>query len=314
MLKHIDKKQLRVGMFVEAFEGSCSDNRLKEYRFLLKCREELNILRNSNVKGIFINISKGLDVLENKNKNDNISSVSIEAIKRKSRLKQRTLVAKKVSLAAALLKAFFDDVNTGAAIRVELIEPVIDEVARSMAVDPEIFINITRLKTKDRATFLHCLAVSGLMIRFAQHLKLDPATVSALGMSGLLHDIGKIGMPTRILTKEGPLTDEEIQVIRRHPLLGYDILLRGGGLPDIVLDVCLHHHERPDGKGYPYGIKDEQISLYAKMAAICDVYDALTSVRPYKKSWTPSEATSWMLDAKGVFDRDLLHQFITHVV
>jgi putative nucleotidyltransferase with HDIG domain len=172
---------------------------------------------------------------------------------------------------------------------------------------------MTRMKTKDEATFLHSLAVSALMIRLARHLKIDKFLVPVLGMGGLLHDIGKIGTPIEILTKTGALTDAEMEIIRLHPERGHHMLSRGKGMPEIVLDVCLHHHERLDGKGYPSGLRDGEISLYARMAAICDVYDALTA-RPYKKPWTASEAISWMLDTKGLFDRDVLREFIDGVI
>ncbi|MGV1777140.1 HD-GYP domain-containing protein [Agrobacterium fabrum] len=316
MLKRIGKDQLRVGMFIEAIEGSWLNAPLSGRRYTLECEEEAARLKSSNLYGVFINTSKGLDVTPAV-----VEQHEIDALRQAAKTpygssgrKVRILTADKIKQTSGLLKSIFDDVSAGAAVTVETVSPVIEEITQSLDVDPFVLINMTRMKTKDEATFLHSLAVSALMIRLARHLKIDKFLVPVLGMSGLLHDIGKIGTPIEILTKSGALTDAEMEVIRRHPELGHRMLSRGKGMPEIVLDVCLHHHERPDGKGYPIGLRNGEISLYSRMAAICDVYDALTSARPYKKPWTASEAVSWMLDTQGAFDRGLLREFIDGVI
>ncbi|WP_092735102.1 HD-GYP domain-containing protein [Agrobacterium fabrum] len=316
MLKRIGKDQLRVGMFIEAIEGSWLNAPLSGRRYTLECEEEAARLKSSNLYGVFINTSKGLDVTPAV-----VEQHEIDALRQAAKTpygssgrKVRIWTADKIKRTSGLLKSIFDDVSAGAAVTVETVSPVIEEITQSLDVDPFVLINMTRMKTKDEATFLHSLAVSALMIRLAWHLKIDKFLVPVLGMSGLLHDIGKIGTPIKILTKSGALTDAEMEVIRRHPELGHRMLSRGKGMPEIVLDVCLHHHERLDGKGYPIGLRDGEISLYTRMAAICDVYDALTSARPYKKPWTASEAISWMLDTKGVFDRAVLREFIDGVI
>ncbi|MBZ5763764.1 HD-GYP domain-containing protein [Rhizobium sp. VS19-DR104.2] len=316
MLKRICKDQLRIGMFIEALEGSWLDTPFAGRRYTLECEEDAACLRNSNVCGVFINTSKGLDVLPavaGRSKPDGPGR-AVKTSSASSGRKIRILTADKIKRTSVLLKSIFDDVSAGAGVTVEMVSPVIEEITQSLDINPSILINMTRMKTKDEVTFLHSLSVSALMIRLARHLKLDAPLVPILGMSGLLHDIGKIGMPIEILTRAGVLTDAEMALIRRHPALGHRMLSRGKGMPDVVLDVALHHHERLDGKGYPMGLLDGQISLYARMAAICDVYDALTSTRPYKRPWTPSEATSWMLDTKGAFDRPLLREFIDGVI
>lgn len=316
MLKRIGKDQLRVGMFIEAIEGSWLNAPFSGRRYTLECEEEAARLKSSDLYGVFINTSKGLDVTPAVAEQHEIDALC-QAAKTpygSSGRKVRILTAEKIKRTSGLLKSIFDDVSAGAAVTVETVSPVIEEITQSLDVDPSVLINMTRMKTKDEATFLHSLAVSALMIRLARRLKIDKFLVPVLGMSGLLHDIGKIGTPIDILTKAGALTDAEMELIRRHPELGHRMLSRGKGMPEIVLDVCLHHHERPDGKGYPIGLRSGEISLYSRMAAICDVYDALTSARPYKKPWTASEAVSWMLDTKGAFDRGLLREFIDGVI
>jgi HD-GYP domain-containing protein (c-di-GMP phosphodiesterase class II) len=310
MLKRINRDQLRVGMFVEAFEGPSFDSRLQSRRFLLQSSSELIDLKQSSASGICINLSKGVDV----HAEGAGSDTNANKAKNPVATRQHALIGQRIRASSVLLKSIFSDIAAGTDVTVEMVAPVVEEVTEALAIDPKIFISMTRLKTRDQATFLHCLAVSALMIRFATVLRRDAHTVSVLGISGLLHDLGKIGMPLDILTKAGPLTDEEMQHVRRHPLIGFEIMSRIGGMPDVVLDVCLHHHERLDGKGYPFGLVDEQIGLYARMAAICDVYDALTSIRPYKRPWSSREAVSWMLETNGIFDPDLLNQFVENVV
>jgi len=116
-------------------------------------------------------------------------------------------------------------------------------------------------------------------------------------MAGLLHDLGKAAIPMAVLNKPGKLTDAEFTVVRSHPVEGYHMLKEGGGVEAAVLDACLHHHEKIDGTGYPDKLKGDKISLIARMAAICDVYDAVTSDRPYKRGWDPSESIRRMAEA-----------------
>ena len=109
-------------------------------------------------------------------------------------------------------------------------------------------------------------------------------------MAGLIHDLGKALMPKEILNKPGKLTDQEFLIIQSHPREGYKLLAQGTDIDPSVADVCLHHHEKFNGSGYPDGLKGDDISLFSRMGAVCDVYDAITSDRPYKAGWDPAES------------------------
>jgi len=114
-----------------------------------------------------------------------------------------------------------------------------------------------------------------------------------------------------VLNKPGKLTDEEFSVVRQHPVTGHRALLDSKSVGDIPLDVCLHHHEKVNGTGYPHGLKDERISLFAKMGAVCDVYDAITSNRPYKSGWHPADAVRKMAEwSSGHFDGRVFQAFV----
>jgi HD-GYP domain-containing protein (c-di-GMP phosphodiesterase class II) len=122
----------------------------------------------------------------------------------------------------------------------------------------------------------------------------------------MLHDIGKLLIPNEILTKPGKLTDQERLVIRNHPEAGYRLLKTYPDLPPVVLDICRLHHEALDGSGYPLGLKKKDLSTPVRLSTVCDVFEALTSVRPYKRPWTSTEALDWMFARPQFFDRKMV--------
>jgi hypothetical protein len=142
-------------------------------------------------------------------------------------------------------------------------------------------------------------------------LGFDEARRLEAALAGLLHDIGKAFVPARLLAKPGRLTDDELAVVRGHPRHGYQALVATPGICDAVRDVAHHHHERPDGRGYPDRLSGRRITLLARMGAVCDVYDAITSNRPYKDGWDPAAAmqamAQWARD--GQFDLEVMAAF-----
>jgi HD-GYP domain-containing protein (c-di-GMP phosphodiesterase class II) len=157
---------------------------------------------------------------------------------------------------------------------------------------------------------MHSVAVCALMIALARQLGFAEEPTRDAGMAGLLHDLGKAMIPNEILGKPGKLTDAEFDIIKTHPAEGHKLLLGGTGISDTVKDVCLHHHEKVDGSGYPKGLNGETMSTFAKMGAVCDVYDAITSNRPYKAGWDPAESIKRMAEWKGHFDPQVFQAFV----
>jgi HD-GYP domain-containing protein (c-di-GMP phosphodiesterase class II) len=150
-----------------------------------------------------------------------------------------------------------------------------------------------------------------MMVSLAKQLGLDEAQTRSAGIAGLMHDLGKASMPMEVLNKPGKLTDAEFAIIKTHPEEGHRMLLTGTKVDPMVLDVCWHHHEKIDGSGYPKGLKGDEISLFAKMGAVCDVYDAITSNRPYKSGWDPAESLRKMAEwANGHFDGKVFQAFV----
>ena len=153
--------------------------------------------------------------------------------------------------------------------------------------------------------------ITELWIDSVKGLDVEAGETREAGMAGLLHDLGKALMPMEILNKPGKLTDEEFTIIKSHPAEGHRLLVEGDTTREIPLDVCLHHHEKVDGSGYPHHLKDAEISLFAKMGAVCDVYDAITSNRPYKQGWDPAESIKKMTEwSKGHFDQKVFQAFV----
>ncbi len=200
-------------------------------------------------------------------------------------------------------------VNTGGARR--LVEEISDSVSRSAGA----LISLARLKTADDYTFMHSVAVCALMVALARQLGLTEEQVRSAGIAGLLHDLGKAAIPLDILNKPGKLTDAEFAIIKAHPEKGHEMLLRSGDAAPAALDVALHHHEKDDGSGYPKRLRGPAISLFAKMAAVCDVYDAITSNRPYKAGWDPAESVRKMAEwsTTGHFDPEIFQAFVKSI-
>ena len=311
MLKRIQKHQIRAGMFIEDLEGEWTENPLSRRRFTISDAVDIERLKNTVIAAVIINTAKGLDVERSVETPASRDRTVTAAISVASDASERQATVQNVRESVQALKGIVTDAATDAAFSARNIAPVADQIAETMQKNPLVLLNITRLKSKDETTFVHSIAVSALMVQLSRYVNLDPNMVQLMGMAGLLHDVGKTKIPDEILNKQGKLTGDELALIRDHPALGHEILSRHADMPRIVLDVCRHHHERLDGKGYPDGLPASEINLYVRICTICDVYDAVTSIRPYKKPWSHMDAVTWMMAQQGAFDRELLHEFFS---
>ncbi len=219
--------------------------------------------------------------------------------------------AKICAQAKQAVTSMFEEARMGKAVDSGNARKLVEEISDSVTRNPGALISLARLKTADDYTYMHSVAVCALMISLGRQIGVDENTIPRLGIAGLLHDLGKAMMPQDVLNKPGKLTDEEFGIMKRHPSEGAKLLQSSESIDDIALDVALHHHEKTDGSGYPEGLKDNEISLYAKMGAVCDVYDAITSNRPYKAGWDPAESLRRMAEwANGHFDPTVFQAFV----
>ena len=172
---------------------------------------------------------------------------------------ERARAAAVCGKARKAMVAMFQEVRMGSAVDAQSMLPVVDEISQSMLRNSDALIGLVRLKTKNDYTYMHSVAVCALMVALARQLGMTESAVKEAGLAGLLHDVGKMAIPSGILDKPGSLNDEEFRVVKLHPVSGHRILTEGNGVPDSALDVVLHHHERMDGSGYPEGLANEQI-------------------------------------------------------
>ncbi|SEG13506.1 HD-GYP domain, c-di-GMP phosphodiesterase class II (or its inactivated variant) [Caloramator fervidus] len=175
------------------------------------------------------------------------------------------------------------------------------------------FTYLTELKTYDNYTFVHSLNSCVVALFLGVQLSYSKPMLIDLGAGTILHDIGKIKIPHSILNKDGKLTDEEYDIMKTHCELGYDIIKDIKGINEREKSIVLEHHERYDGKGYPKGLSGNKISKFARIACLCDVYDALISDRVYRKAFPPNEAYEFILASSGTyFDPEIVNLFKKH--
>ena len=311
-------------MFVQELCGSWIDHPFWRSRIHLDDPAVLKQIVDSPVKEVVIDISKGLDVAppapppvaepEPAPPGPVKAGPAHVAEPRVSLEAEMGRAAKICATARGAVSSMFQEARMGKAIDAKHALPVVEEIASSVMRNPGALIGLARLKNKDDYTYMHSVAVCALMVSLARQLKLDDDEVREAGMAGLLHDIGKMMVPLSILNKPGKLTDDEFVSVKGHPVEGYKLLKAGSGVSDITLDVCLHHHEKMAGNGYPERLKGEQMSIFARMGAVCDVYDAITSNRPYKAGWDPSESIRKMAEWSGPhFDPVVFQAFVKSI-
>ena len=316
VLKKVAVNQLTVGMFVHGFEESWLKHPFWRSKFLIKEPATLREVQACGITHCLIDVSKGQDVQPDKPREVALSAAA--PVEKQSRVKpERVSLSQELQEAARLrqrsaqtMKRLFAEVRLGNAIEPAECAALVDDVVDSIDRHPDALLSLVRLKTADEYTYMHSVAVCALMVSLGRQLGLDDDQCREAGMAGMLHDLGKAAMPQDVLNKPGKLTPEEFEIIKTHPKAGYDMLIEGADVSDGVKDVCLHHHERYDGTGYPDKLAGESISLLARMGAVCDVYDAVTSDRPYKAGWDPANALAQMATWKGHFDTTVFQTFV----
>jgi HD-GYP domain-containing protein (c-di-GMP phosphodiesterase class II) len=293
------KDLVQTGLYIEAVE--CPSSEFSRRQFMLESEEDLKAIL----------LSSAIDVLVNQTK----SRVDVAALLgrappgyfRPAPLSAPLRVETGVALEGAVdaMRQGLDSMVSGNFDMAHITDAAV-AARRGVESAPEIYLEVTRLKQKHKATYLHSVVVAGLMAQMAVLLEFEDDMVTEIGRAGILHDLGKLLIPNAILNKPGKLNAAEWRMIRSHPEIGYRHMKELGGVSDLVLDVCRLHHEALDGSGYPLGLKADQISTVVRICTVCDVFDALTSVRPYKKAWSTANALTWMYDQPNLFDRKLV--------
>lgn len=312
-MKTIPTAQLKPGMFVQKVIKQTGNIRIKSQGWV-KTQSGIDKLIKSGVLEVEIDPDRML-ITEKVEKK--LTSTAKHKIKPRDpwltthSAEQEMGKAKKLYDEAKNLQTkAFDDIESGRTVDVapfkELASGFIDSVFRNQ----DALACITQMRQKDAYLLEHSINVSILMSIFAKHLNIEKSLIEELATGALLHDIGKIKIPDAILNKPGRYSDEEFKVMQNHALFSKEIL-EDAGLTGIAVDIAGMHHERLDGKGYPFGKKGDEISQYVRMASIVDVYDALTAERVYKAGMEPIKAFKILKQGcPDSFDGELLNKFI----
>lgn len=312
MIKRIQVQALRIGMYVHKLEVFWLKHPLVHNDMLLTTDMQIQIIAENGIKEVWIDLSKGHgpDEVETE---DEAGCDPVTAPRGPVSMHEEVELAQAICLnAKGQVMDMFSDARLGRTIDTVSTLPLVDEIGGSISRHPAALLSVVRLKTHDDYTYLHSVAVCALMVSLGRQLELDEEQVRRAGTAGLLHDVGKAGISLEILNKPGKLTDAEFEIMKQHPVIGEALLRKSGGDEDL-LDVALHHHEKVNGSGYPHRLKGKEISLLARMAAVCDVYDAVTSNRPYKAGWNPASAMHQMASWEGHFDRKVFFAFVKAV-
>lgn len=310
-------------MFIQELKGAWIDHPFWKKAFKLEDAADLTKLQKSVIKEVVIDMCKGLDVAEP------VAIVEVPAEvalaesaplskpipkpKRVTATEERARARQIISASKQAVTSMFSDARMGKVIKAEAAMQFVDDIAASVSRNEGALLSLVRLKNKDDYTYMHSVAVCALMVALSNELGLSEAETKQAGLAGLLHDIGKAAISMEVLNKPGALTEDEFTLVKLHPERGHALLLQANITDEVVLDVCLHHHEKVNGMGYPHKLKAGEISLFAKMGAVCDVYDAITSNRPYKAGWEPGVSLQRMAQWADHFDDRVFKAFVKSV-
>lgn len=320
MLKKINAAQLRIGMYIDELKCSWLKHPFALNSFKLEKNEDIRRINEVGIKDIIIDTVKGLDILPDKKKVKPLVATRPVACSEEKKEKKTSameeLANAKIALAEAseVITETMANVKMGLHIELEKINPLINKMTDSILRNPNALLGLSRIRVMDKYTFEHSVSFSILMMAFAKSMGLSKEIIKEVGVGGLLHDIGKTLTPNKILNKPGKLTEEEFIVMKKHVVDSRLILEKTKGISQIAMEIAAQHHEKYDGSGYPLGLKSDQISIYGQMAAVVDVYDALTTDRCYHTGKEPSEVLKLLLKWSGHhFNLNIVKQFIQSV-
>lgn len=320
-VKKIPLSELRVGMFVHDLNTDWMSHPFIRSRFLIRDDEQLQKVVELGMRELYIDPSRGLDVPDaptreevvrdlDRQLNDIVTAVD-ESPRRSSVAGEMQRARNLHKEAHGIVRNVLQGVRLGQKPDVNQLEELVDRISESLLSNSGALLSLCQIRSVDEYTYLHSLSVGALIVAFCTHLQLPQDLVRQAGVGGLVHDIGKMKTPLSVLNKPARLSDAEFAIMKRHPGDGHDILADTPGIREVQLHITVQHHERLDGGGYPRSLCAEQIELVAKIAAIADVYDALTAERCYHQAMRPTEVLRRLLEWSGSgFDRELVHQFV----
>ena len=325
--KKISIDKIEVGMFIEADVRDAVKGKgatpsygknvlLLGKGTLVTSQNQVRRLKEAGLNEVTIDTSKGKDSAGGRVEQGPVKMKEKPKAKppggRKTFFRDEVQVARKIRGASVkIVKDFMGNAAQGASIDGEKVALASKTLAGSVFRNVDALLSLTALKDYSEHTYTHSVNVCCLTLAIAYAWGVTEEEAGIIGVGGLLHDIGKSKIPLSVLDKPGPLTDDERKVIMSHPLFGEEILKSMDNVPEEAFYITGQHHEQVSGKGYPRGMSGADMPPWAKMAAVADVYDALTSARPYKPGLPPHVALRVIFDGKGIdFDEAVVDTFI----
>lgn len=321
MIKQIQTDQLKPGMFIHDLNCGWLDHPFMTNAFAVRDQATVDKIISLGIREVYIDTIKGADVWLARPQADVNAEMErrLQEIAAKQTdkpvivdLKDETARARRLhGEANKIVRVMMDDIRLGQQIRIERIEPLVDSMVESIFRNQDALLPLARLKNHDDYTFEHCVGVCALLVAFGRAQNMPKEEIRQLALGGLLHDIGKAQIPDSILNKPAKLSDDEFARMKDHVAAGFNQLKGTPGVGPIALRVVAEHHERFDGTGYPRKLDGEKISLHGQMAAIVDVYDAISSERVYHKGMSPTQALKKLLEwSDHHFDPKLVQSFV----
>ncbi|MBS0156653.1 MAG: HD-GYP domain-containing protein [Nitrospira sp.] len=320
MNKRIGIDELKPGMLVEQLDRSWLDTPFFRHKMTITSSNQIAQLKACGVRTLVVSIEEEHTATQTVNAAPDITddpaftapkeTVSVPSI---VGLEEELPLARQAYQAAkTIVQNAMHDTRLGRAINMDEVNRVISDMSDSILRNPDALTSLTRLKNFDEYTFYHSVNTSILAMSLGRHLEFDRTTLHQIGVGSLLHDIGKTKIPTEILNKPGRFKPDEMEIMKQHVLRGVEILSTTTGLGDSYLRPALEHHERVDGTGYPHRRVRRELSQFGMMAAVVDIYDAMTSDRCYHKGQAAHEALQFLyrLSLEGHLDAVLVQQFI----
>ncbi|AIW13918.1 HD-GYP domain-containing protein [Vibrio tubiashii] len=306
---------LTVGMFVTAIEDSKRVNLANAGR--VPSEQAVKQLVKNGVKFAWVDkelsvkgsVFKPVKVVEETESPQEAST----PVKRKkvSRFSQQKKAQKIIKEAKGLANRILTQTFEGKPIHVSELDDLADDMIESVLLDSDALHCVSALRNKDEYLLEHSVNVATLLVTFGKHLGLPKETLKQMAIGGIIHDVGKIKVDDKVLHKPARLTPEEFEHMKLHQVYAKEIITTVTGLSDVSRDVCLMHHEKLDGNGYPAGLKGDEIPLHGRMSCIVDIYDALTADRCYKQGMSPAEAFKILLSlTPNHLDKELVYKFI----
>ena len=318
MEQKIDVNKLRIGMYVSRLDRPWVDTPFLFQGFYINSTNDIESLKKSCMY-IYVDPEKKPhieDVIQVSTAND--GEINDEFSHKKVIYEDACTVDKEIASAkesrrkiSKLLDNLIEDIGAGRKVSMAGSKKIVQSMVESIIRNPDACIWLSRLKDIDNYTYNHALDVSILAVALGRHLGFTRLELLDLAIGGLLIDIGKIKLPANLLNKPGRLTDEEFVEVKKHVEHGVDILKQIDGISDRTIEMVKHHHERHNGKGYPQKLTGVRIPVYARIAAIVDCYDAITSNTAYHRAVSSHEAVTQIYEWRDVdFQAQLVEQFI----